>query len=48
MPRELESCVKQVKAEGNVKNAWAVCRARLGSDAEILARRKRKGKKGKK
>lgn len=42
MPRELESCVKQVKAKGKARNAWAVCRGSLGSDKEIAARRKKK------
>ena len=41
MPRELESCVRQVKAKGKVRNPWAVCRGSLGSDAQIKARRKR-------
>ena len=41
MPRELESCVKQVKAKGQAKNAWAVCWASLGSDADIKQRRRK-------
>ena len=42
--RALERCVAKVKARGRVKNAWAVCRASLGTDAAILARRKRGGR----
>ena len=41
MPREVESCVRQVKAKGkSTKSAWRICRSSLGSDAEIKARRK--------
>ena len=43
MPAALERCVKHVKAKGKAKNAWAVCRASMGSDAEIAARKKKKG-----
>ena len=42
MPAILERCVSKVKARGKVKNAWAVCRASLGSDAEIKARAKKR------
>lgn len=45
MPKELESCVKQVKAKGGADNAWAVCRSSLGTDKQIKARRKKKSKK---
>lgn len=41
MPREFDSCVRQVKAKGRVSNAYAVCRASLGSDRQIRAKRKR-------
>jgi hypothetical protein len=42
MPKELESCVSKVKAKGKARNAWAVCRASMGSDKDIAARRKKK------
>lgn len=45
MPAKLDRCVKHVKAQGKAKNAWAVCRAQLGSNKEIRAGSKRKGKK---
>lgn len=38
MPAFFDRCVKKVKAKGNVKNAFAVCRASMGSDAEIRKR----------
>ena len=41
MPREMDSCVRQVKAKGKVNNPYAVCRASLGTDRQILARRKK-------
>ena len=41
MPRELESCVQQVRAKGKAKNPYAVCRASMGTNAEIRARRKK-------
>lgn len=37
MPAKLERCVADVKAKGKKVNPWAVCRASLGTDAEILA-----------
>ena len=45
MSRELDSCVRQVKAKGGSRNAWAVCRASLGSDEQIKARRGKKKSK---
>ena len=45
MPREFDSCVKAVKASGGVKNPFAVCRANLGTDKQIKARRKRRKKR---
>jgi|TARA_Y100000296_G_scaffold75055_1_gene94287 hypothetical protein len=42
MPREFERCVRKVKAKGGVKNAYAVCRASMGTDAQIKARRGKK------
>ena len=41
MPQELESCVRQVKAKSKTDNPYAVCRASMGTDAEIRARRKK-------
>ncbi len=41
MPRELESCVRQVRAKGKADTPYAVCRASMGTDAEIRARRKK-------
>ncbi len=41
MPRELDSCVRQVRAKGKADNPYAVCRASTGTDAEIRARRKK-------
>lgn len=46
MPAEYDSCVEKVKGKKGVKNPFAICRASMGSDAEIKARRKRKTKKG--
>ena len=48
MPAAYDRCVEKVKSKGKVKNPFAVCRASMGSDAEIKARRKRKTRKGKK
>ena len=52
MPNAFDRCVEQVKGKKGVTNPFAVCRASMGSDKEIAARRKRKGKgapgKGKK
>ena len=47
MPRALERCVKKVKAKGNARNPWAICRASMGTNAQIRARGRRKfrGKK---
>ena len=41
MPREIESCVRQVRGKGKAKNPYAVCRASMGTNAEIAARRKK-------
>ena len=41
MPRELESCVRQVRAKGKAKNPYVICRASMGTDVEIRARRKK-------
>lgn len=43
MPAEFDRCVKKVKGKGKVDNPYAVCRASMGSDAEIAARRKKGG-----
>ena len=45
MPKEYDACVEKVKAKGKAKNPFAICRATMGSDKEIKARRKRKRKK---
>lgn len=43
MPKELDSCVKQVKAKGkSEESAFRICRASLGTDAAIKKRRKEK------
>ena len=42
MPAKFDRCVRKVRAQGGVRNPFAVCRAQLGSDAEIRAREKRK------
>lgn len=44
MPAAFERCVKDVKAKGKASNPWAVCRASMGTDNQILARQKAKGK----
>lgn len=46
MPAKLDRCVRKVKRKG-VRNPFAVCRAQLGSDAEIKAREKRKKRRKK-
>ena len=53
MPAAYDRCVRDVKAKGKVSNAYAVCRASMGTDAQIRARertrvgrgRTRKGKR---
>ena len=47
MPRELEKCVRKVRARGKAKNPYAVCRASMGTDAAIRARRKKTRKRSK-
>ena len=44
MPAMFDRCVEQVKRHGKVKNAYAVCRGSLGSDADIKKREKKKRK----
>ena len=44
MPAAYDRCVKKIKAKGKVRNAYAVCRASMGSDEEIRKRAKRKRK----
>lgn len=39
MPKELDSCVKQVKKKKKKGNAYAICRAALGTDKQIRQRR---------
>jgi len=46
MPAIFDRCVRDVKAKGGAKNAYAICRASLGSDKEIMAKAKKKKKKG--
>jgi len=52
MPAAYDRCVKHVKKGGGAKNAYAVCRASMGSDAEIKAKHRSKtaagGRKGRK
>ena len=45
MPASFDRCVQKVKRRGGVRNPYAVCRASMGSDKEIMARHKRKKKK---
>lgn len=40
MPAAFDRCVKDVKAKGKVDNPYAVCRASMGTDAQIKARHK--------
>ena len=42
MPQVFDRCVKKVKAKGGAKNPYAICRASLGSDKDIMARKKKK------
>ena len=44
MPAAFDRCVKQVKAKGKVTNPYAICRASMGTDKQILARQKTKKK----
>lgn len=46
MPKSFDRCVRKVRARGGAKNPYAVCRASMGTDAQIKARRKRKKKPG--
>ena len=45
MPAAFDRCVKKVKRKGGVSNPYAVCRASMGTDQEIMARSKKKRKK---
>jgi len=45
MPAEYDRCVEHVKAKGGADNPFAVCRASMGSDKEIKARRRGKKRK---
>jgi hypothetical protein len=43
MPAALERCVNHVKAKGHgVSSAFAICRSSMGTNAQILAREKKK------
>jgi len=44
MPAIFDRCVQKVKAKGGVTNPYAICRASLGSDKEIMAKAKKKKK----
>lgn len=48
MPRAFDRCVQDVKRKGGVGNPYAVCRASMGTDKEIMARSKKKHKGKKK
>ncbi len=39
MPAKLDRCVRQVKAKGKARNAWAVCKARLKKTKASKGRR---------
>jgi len=47
MPAELERMVSAIKRKGGAVNPFAVARSKLGSDAQIKARRKGRGRKAK-
>lgn len=40
MPEAFDRCVRKVRAKGGVKNPYAICRASMGTDAEIRKRQK--------
>lgn len=42
MPEPYDRCVRKVKAKGGVTNAYAVCRASMGTDKQIRARHRKK------
>lgn len=42
MPAVYDRCVEHVRGKKGVTNPYAVCRASMGSDAEIHARAKQK------
>jgi hypothetical protein len=44
MPPAFDRCVKKVKAKGGAGNAYAICRASMGTDAEIMKKAKKKKK----
>jgi hypothetical protein len=41
MPPKFDRCVEKVRKHGGAKNPYAVCRAQLGTDKQIMAREKR-------
>lgn len=45
MPEEFDRCVKKVAAKGKVRNPHATCRASMGTDKEIKARKAKAKKK---
>jgi hypothetical protein len=45
MPASLEKCVSDVQKKGHsLSSAWAICRASMGTDVQILAKEKKKKK----
>ena len=47
MPRAFDRCVQHVKAKGGVGDPYAVCRASMGTDKEIMKKHKKPTKKKK-
>lgn len=45
-PAAFDRCVRKVKAKGKVTNPYAVCRASMGTDKDIMAKQKKKKKRG--
>lgn len=44
MPAAFDRCVKKVTAKGKVTNPYAVCRSTMGTDEEIMKKKKSKKK----
>jgi len=42
LPEKLDRCVSKVKAKGGVENAWAVCKASMGSDSNNNSKKQEK------
>ena len=47
MPAAFDRCVKHIKAKGDATNAYAVCRASMGTDEEIMKKKAKKPAKKK-